>query len=157
MGVAGAGKTLIGRALSAHLSWPFFDADEFHSESNIAKMRAGTPLEPADRAAWLEAIRAALLRVDRAGGNAVLACSALRGPFRAALRQGLRDVRFVYLKADPELIRARVASRSGHFMPVALVDSQFATLEEPEDALVIDASKPPALIVDEIKRAVLAG
>ena len=148
MGVSGAGKTRIGRALASELQWPFLDADDFHPAPNIAKMRGGAPLEPVDRTGWLHAIRAALASAD--GGNAVLACSALRRDFRDSLREGLIDLRFVYLKADPALIRARVAARTDHFMPASLVDSQFDTLEEPDEALVIDASQPPDAIVQQI-------
>jgi gluconokinase len=152
MGVSGAGKTLIGRALARRLGWPLLDADDFHPASNVDKMRGGTPLEPEDRVAWLDAIRVALTTVQRTGGHAVLACSALRHEFREALREGLSKVRFVYLKADRELIHGRVSARSDHFMPTALVGSQFATLDEPDDALVIDASKAPEAIVEEIVR-----
>ena len=154
MGVSGAGKTLVGRTLARDLGWPFIDADDLHPQSNIAKMAAGIPLEPADRMAWLDAIRAALLKVDRANGDAVLACSALRAGFRDALRAGIRDVRFVHLVADRALIRARVASRTDHFMPVSLVDSQFETLEMPGDAIEIDASQPPEAIAQAIAEAV---
>ena len=157
MGVAGAGKTLVGRALATALKWPFFDADDFHPASNIAKMRGGIALEPPDRIAWLHAIRAALSTAHNNGGNAVLACSALHREFRASLAQGLPDVRFVYLKAARELIRARVEKRSGHFMPASLVDSQFETLEEPQDALVVDASQPHETIVQSILTAVRTG
>lgn len=150
MGVSGAGKTRIGAALSSALGWPFFDADDFHSDTNVSRMRGGIALTDHDRVAWLQAIRAALARVDDASENAVLACSALGKQFRASLREGFDDMRFVYLKVDRELARARVASRVDHFMPAALVDSQFASLDEPEDALVIDASKPPDEIVAEI-------
>lgn len=154
MGVSGAGKTLIGRAVAGELGWPFFDADDFHPPSNIEKMRGGTPLEPADRVAWLAAIRTALATVEQAGGHAVLACSALREDFRDALREGLSDLRFVYLKADPALIRARVAGRADHFMPVSLVASQFATLDEPGEALVVDAAQTPEAIVRAIAQAI---
>lgn len=157
MGVSGAGKTLVGRTLARHLGWPFIDADDLHPQSNIAKMTAGIPLEPPDRVAWLDAIRAALLRVDRANGDAVLACSALRADFREALRAGLRDVRFVHLVADRALIRARVASRTDHFMPVSLIDSQFETLEMPGDAIEIDASQPPDAIARAIATAIERG
>ena len=153
MGVAGAGKTLVGRAVSAALGWPFLDADEFHSPANIAKMEGGTALENTDREAWLDALRTALSRVQRSGGNAVLACSALGSAFREALREGFTDMRFVYLKADPALVRARVAARTDHFMPASLVASQFEALEEPGDAIVIDARKTPAAIVSEIMQS----
>lgn len=154
MGVSGAGKTLVGQMLARDLGWPFIDADDLHPQSNIAKMAAGTPLEPSDRVAWLDAIRAELLQVAHANGDAVLACSALRAEFREALRAGIRDVRFVHLVADRALIRARVASRTDHFMPVSLVDSQFETLEMPEDAIAIDASQPPDVIARAITAAI---
>jgi len=157
MGVSGAGKTLIGRALARRLGWPFLDADDFHPQSNVDKMRGGTPLEPEDRVAWLDALLVALTSLQRTGGNAVLACSALRHEFRKALREELSDVRFVYLKADRDLIRERVAGRTDHFMPVSLVDSQFDTLDEPQNALVIDASKTPEAIVEEIVRRLPRG
>jgi gluconokinase len=153
MGVAGAGKTLVGRALSAELGWPFLDADEFHSPENIAKMESGSALEDADRAAWLDALRTALTRVRQREGDAVLACSALGAAFRASLRAGLDEMRFVYLKADAALVRARVAAREDHFMPASLVESQFEALEEPDDAIVIDASQSPEAIVSEVLAA----
>ncbi len=151
MGVSGAGKTRVGRELANTLGWAFLDADDFHPETNIAKMTAGTPLDPGDRAAWLEALLVALAAASR-NGHAVLACSALRAEFRSALAAGISDVRFVYLKAGRGLIRERVAGRPDHFMPVSLVDSQFETLEEPGDALTLDASKTP----EELVRAIAA-
>jgi gluconokinase len=151
MGVSGAGKTRIGRELAETLGWAFLDADDFHPQTNIAKMAAGTPLDPADRAAWLEALLVALGSAASTG-HAVLACSALRADFRAALAAGVADIRFVYLRAGRDLIRARVADRPDHFMPVSLVDSQFETLEEPGDALTVDASRAPDDIVREIVR-----
>ncbi|MDQ3168822.1 MAG: gluconokinase, GntK/IdnK-type [Acidobacteriota bacterium] len=151
MGVSGAGKTLVGRTLAESLEWTFLDADDFHPQANIAKMAAGTPLDPQDRAAWLEALLVALAAASSTG-HAVLACSALRANFRSALAAGVRDVRFVYLRADRDLIRARVAGRLDHFMPVSLVDSQFDTLEEPGDALTMDGSKTPEEIVRDITR-----
>lgn len=154
MGVAGAGKSLVGRAVSAALGWPFLDADEFHSPDNIAKMESGTALEDADRAAWLDALRTALARVRQREGAAVLACSALGAAFRESLREGFDDMRFVYLKADAALVRSRVASRADHFMPASLVESQFQALEEPEDAIVVEASKTPEEIVSDILRQI---
>lgn len=152
MGVSGAGKTRIGRELARALGWAFLDADDFHPESNVAKMRGGVPLETADRSVWLDALTAALASLERGGADAVIACSALRREFRESLASAVTGVRFVYLKADAALVRERVAGREDHFMPATLVDSQFATLEEPEDALVIDASKTPGEIVSEIAR-----
>jgi gluconokinase len=152
MGVSGAGKTRIGRDLAHALGWAFLDADDFHPQVNVEKMRGGVPLETADRAVWLDALTAALASLERGGADAVIACSALRREFRESLAAALTTVRFVYLKADAALVRERVAAREGHFMPAALVDSQFATLEEPDDALVIDASMTPEAIVGEIVR-----
>lgn len=152
MGVSGAGKTRIGRELAHSLGWAFLDADDFHPESNVAKMRGGVPLERADRTVWLDALTSALAALERGGADAVIACSALRREFRDTLAAALDDVRFVYLKADAELVRERVARRDDHFMPASLVDSQFATLEEPDDAVTIDASQTPEAIVREIAR-----
>lgn len=152
MGVSGAGKTRIGRELAQALGWAFLDADDFHPRSNVEKMRGGVPLESADRAVWLDALTSALAALERGGADAVIACSALRRDFRARLAAALTTVRFVYLKADPDLVRERVADREGHFMPASLVDSQFATLEEPSGALTIDASQSPGAIVRQISR-----
>lgn len=152
MGVSGAGKTRIGRELARSLGWAFLDADDFHPETNVAKMRGGVPLETADRAVWLDALTSALAALERGGADAVIACSALRQEFRETLAAALTDVRFVYLKADAALARDRVAHRQDHFMPASLVNSQFATLEEPEDALTIDASETPEEIVRRITR-----
>lgn len=152
MGVSGAGKTRIGRELARALGWAFLDADDFHPASNVAKMRGGVPLETADRSVWLDALIAALASLERGGADAVIACSALRREFREALASALRDVRFVYLKADAALVRERVEGREDHFMPASLVDSQFATLEEPDDAMTIEASQTPESIVREIAR-----
>lgn len=152
MGVSGAGKTRIGRELAHSLGWAFLDADDFHPQSNVEKMRGGVPLETADRAVWLDALTSALTALERGGADAVMACSALRREFRESLSASLADVRFVYLKAGAGLVRDRVTQREGHFMPASLVDSQFATLEEPDDAIVIDASQTPAEIVRRIVR-----
>lgn len=152
MGVSGAGKTRIGRELAHALGWAFLDADDFHPQTNVAKMRGGVPLETSDRAVWLDALTSALASLERGGADAVMACSALRREFRETLANALTSVVFVYLKADAALVRERVAGRDDHFMPASLVDSQFATLEEPDDALVIDASMTPEAIVREIAR-----
>jgi len=157
MGVSGAGKTRIGRELARALGWAFLDADDFHPQANVAKMRGGVPLEPADRTVWLDALKTALASLERGGADAVIACSALRRDFRESLASDLSSVLFVYLKADAALVRERVATREDHFMPASLVDSQFATLEEPDDALVIDASKTPEAIVEEIVRRLPPG
>jgi gluconokinase len=137
MGVSGSGKTKIGRTLAASLDWPFYDADDLHPPENVAKMSAGIPLTDDDRWPWLDRIVEELTRAGADGGNAVLACSALRQVYRDRLARA-GDVHFVYLKGDLETIAARLAARSHKYMPASLLPSQFATLEEPTDALVID-------------------
>jgi len=137
MGVSGCGKTTVGRMLGEALGWPFFDADDFHPEANVAKMRAGIPLTDDDRCPWLDRLVAEMGAIDHRGDHAVLGCSALRQAYRDRLARA-GDVRFVYLKGDRDTIAARLASRSGHYMPPTLLDSQLATLEEPTDAIVVD-------------------
>ena len=154
MGPSGAGKSTIGRALSAAFGWRFLEADDFHPAVNIAKMRRGDALSDADRTPWLEAVNAATAAAVARGESVVVACSALKAHYRAVLRRGLPDVRFVYLKADAALLRERLATRAGHFAGPALVESQLAALEEPhQDALIVDASAPPDAIVETIRRA----
>jgi gluconokinase len=151
MGVAGSGKTRIGRALAEALGWPFLDADDFHSLESIERMRSGVALTDAHREPWLNELSALLLRIDEQGGNAVLACSALRAQFRERLRAGPGDVRFAYLRCGEELIAARLQAREDHFMPASLLHSQFDALEEPDDALTLDAAASPAAIVARIR------
>jgi gluconokinase len=153
MGVAGVGKTTVGRRLAASLGWEFHDADDFHSPASVAKMHAGVPLTEADRAAWLARLRALVEQLARDGRSAVLACSALRRAHREQLTPPGADVRFVHLTGDPALIRARLAARRGHFMPAALLDSQLATLEPPDDAVTVDVTPPVDEIVATIRAA----
>lgn len=144
MGVAGSGKTTIGRQLAAELGWPFFDADDFHPPANIEKMRRGEALSDADRVDWLEALQTVLRQPV-----GVLACSALKQTYR----DQLTGTRFVYLKADRELLQRRLDERREHFFPPGLLDSQLATLEEPGDAIVVGAGKEPGEIVRAIRAA----
>jgi gluconokinase len=152
MGVSGSGKTTVGRALAAVLHWHFVDADDFHPEANVAKMARGIPLSDDDRWPWFDRIVAELKRQQAAGAQVVLACSALKRSYRERLAQA-GDVRFAYLKGDVATIEPRLAKRSGHFMPASLLASQFATLEEPSQAIVIDVSEPVAAQVAAIARA----
>jgi gluconokinase len=151
MGVTGAGKSTVGRLLAQDLGWKFFEGDDFHSRANIEKMRRGTPLNDDDRRVWLEAIREAIDATAHRRESAVIACSALKRSYRERLRVPGETV-FVYLKADIDLIHDRLKSRAGHFMNPELIESQFETLEEPGQALQIDASLPPGEIVERIRR-----
>lgn len=149
MGVSGVGKSTVGAALAAALGCAFVDADAFHPPANVAKMAAGMPLDEADRRPWLAALAAEIAAWRAAGVDRVLACSALARAHRAALAPD-GGVVFVHLVGSPELIAARLAARRGHFMDPALLSSQFATLEPPDDALVVEVSGPPAAIVAEV-------
>lgn len=152
MGVAGSGKTTIGRALANSLGWPFVDADDYHSRENIARMRRGLPLTDADRVPWLAALHGVIARALDRRESLVLACSALKERYRVALAGGLRTVRFVYLTAPEAVLRDRLANRTDHFARPNLLDSQLATLEPPADALEIDATLPVDQIVVRIRR-----
>lgn len=150
MGVAGAGKSTVGRLLAHELGWSFADADAYHSAGAWEKMARGEPLTDADRAPWLARLRAVISEHRATGTPLVVACSALRAAYRDALvppDAPRGAVAFVYLRVPPETTRARLASRSGHLVGPALDASQWATLEEPADALWVDATRPPAACV----------
>ena len=155
MGVAGAGKTTVGRRLAAELGWTFYDADDLHPAENVAKMSRGIPLTDADRRPWLERVHELIHEALQRGESAVVACSALKASYREILASSNPGVRFVYPKATPELIRRRLLERPGHFMKAGMLESQFAALEEPADALVVDAGQPVERIVEEIRRALV--
>jgi gluconokinase len=157
MGVAGSGKTTVGRALASSLGWSFRDADEFHPPANIAKMSAGQPLTDTDRAPWLAAIRAHLDQKLARGENAVVTCSALKESYRAQLVTDPTRVKLVHLGGDPALLAARIASRTDHFMKPEMLASQLAALETPRDALHIDIAAAPEKIVAEIRQALSLG
>ena len=131
MGVSGSGKSTIGPALSKKLGWPYADADEFHPPANVAKMSAGQPLTDADRWPWLKAIAAHIDNVREQGRHAIVSCSALKRVYRDILIGAREDVRLVLLDGTKEEIFARMSRRKDHFMPLGLLDSQFATLERP--------------------------
>jgi gluconokinase len=151
MGTTGAGKTTVGEMLAAQLGWQFADADNFHSAANVAKMSKGIGLTDEDRKPWLDALREKILQWIREGQSAALACSALKQAYRDELSVG-SDVKWVYLKGTYEEIAARVAARKGHYAKAGLVEGQFAALEEPKDAVVVDVSHSPEEIVAEIRR-----
>lgn len=151
MGVSGAGKSTIGRALAAALQADFLEADAFHSEANVAKMTRGIPLDDSDRWPWLDAIGRALDQAVMDGKRVVLACSALKQAYRdRLLKDGSRSGFTVFLRGDPDIIATRMSGRSGHFMPPTLLPSQLATLEPPKDAITVDIAKAPDEILWEI-------
>jgi gluconokinase len=157
MGVSGSGKTTVGQGLAEALHWGFSDADDFHSPANVEKMKSGVPLTDQDREPWLQTLRAAIERWKRDEPGHVLACSALKGHYREILGQNDPDVKFVYLHGNFDLIARRLKSRKSHFFNPALLRSQFEALEEPGDALVVDASKGPQEIVSSILAALRPG
>ncbi len=153
MGVASSGKTSLGERLAEHLGWPFRDADSFHPPQNVAKMAGGTPLNDEDRKPWLAAIAAWIDELRASGKNGIVTCSALKRAYRRIIIGDRPDVALVYLKGSRELIGARMAARQHHFMPPALLDSQFAALEEPgpdENPLVVSVEESKAAIVQDV-------
>ncbi len=153
MGVAGSGKTTIGRRLATELGWPYHEADDFHSAANKDKMGRGLPLDDYDRAPWLAAIRTAMDDCLAAGRSAVFTCSGLKEKYRGVLMNGAPGVSLVYLACDYETSLARVGRRQGHYMKADMVKSQFEALETPADALTLDTRLPPGKIIAEIKRS----
>jgi gluconokinase len=152
MGVSGSGKTTVGLALAKALGWEFHDGDDLHSAANKEKMHAGIPLTETDRLPWLETLAALIRGWRKEGRNAMLACSALSRTSREILGIGSPGVSLVYLRGPEALIRARLEGRAGHYFPATLVASQFATLEEPDDAIVVGVEPPVGEIVSEILR-----
>ncbi|MCX5151846.1 gluconokinase [Streptomyces sp. NBC_00320] len=158
MGVAGTGKTTVGRLLADALGLPYAEGDAFHPAANVAKMSAGIPLDDADRWPWLDAI-GEWIRARPAGRGAVLASSALKRAYRDRLRSAAPDAVFVHLTGERPLIERRMAARTGHFMPAALLDSQFATLEplqQDELGVVVDVSGSPEEITERALAALSA-
>lgn len=160
MGVASSGKTSLGERLAERLGWPFRDADSFHPPENVAKMSSGTPLTDEDRKPWLAAIAAWIDELRTTGGNGIVTCSALKRAYREVIVGDRPDVTLVYLRGSRELIGQRMAARQHHFMPPALLDSQFATLEEPgadERPLVVQVEASKEAIVAQVVRELRLG
>jgi len=151
MGVVGAGKSTIGRMLAAALHCEFFDADDFHPASNVEKIRRGISLTDADRAPWLARLREAITELISGQQNAVLACSALKRSYRDQLAVS-SEVKFVYLKGTSALIAERLRARHGHFADEQILSSQFADLEEPNEAIAVDIAAAPSEIVEKIRK-----
>jgi carbohydrate kinase (thermoresistant glucokinase family) len=152
MGVSGVGKTTVGRLVAAATGARFLDADDLHPPENVAKLAAGTPLSDADRTPWYLRIGRALDDARAEGAPVVLACSALRRANRESLQAGRPEVVFVVLSAPRELVRARLETRRGHFMPAVLLDSQFVALEMPGDAVVVDATASAETVAAAVLR-----
>lgn len=156
MGVSGVGKTTVGMLLARALGAEFAEGDSYHPPANVEKMRNGAPLDDEDRWPWLQILAAEIDTWLAEGRDVVLACSALKRAYRDLLAHGRPEVRFVYLKGEAALLRARLDQRRGHYMPPTLLASQLAALEEPDDALTIDVSGPPEVIVEQIRVALAA-
>jgi gluconokinase len=155
MGVSGSGKTTVSSLLAAALGCQFQEGDDLHPPENVEKMQAGTPLTDADRLPWLREIAEEIDSWRGRRESGVLTCSALKRSYRDIIIGNRPEVTLVYLKGPYDLIRRRMAARHGHFMPVALLDSQFATLEEPtpdEHPITVDVGGKPADIAFEIVR-----
>lgn len=150
IGVTGSGKSTVGRLLARQLGWKFYEGDDLHPAANLQKMRRGLPLTDEDRKPWLKAIQNAIRAAVENRENVVIACSALKESYRNML-QVEGEVIFVYLKANSPLIQQRLKKRTGHFMNPVLIQSQFDTLEEPNQAVQIDAGLTPAEIVQLIR------
>jgi carbohydrate kinase (thermoresistant glucokinase family) len=156
MGVSGCGKTTIAGLLAARLGWRLAEADEFHSPSNIAKMKSGIALTDEDRGPWLDAIARWIDGIRAAGGHGVVTCSALRRRYRERLSGGRDDVRFAYLRGGFALVAGRLAARKHAYMPASLLQTQFDTLEEPgpdENPIVVAIDRAPDAIVDQVVAA----
>lgn len=156
MGVSGSGKSTVGALLAGLLQWEFQDADRFHPDANVEKMRNGIALTDEDRGPWLRAIADWIDETRRARQRGVIACSALKRRYRDLLVKNSPDVRLVYLKGDEALIAPRIAARHGHYMPANLLLSQFEALEEPgqdENPITVSIDAPPG----EVAARIVAG
>jgi gluconokinase len=157
MGVAGSGKTTVGKRLAESIKCQFIDADDFHPKTNIDKMSRGIPLNDEDRQPWLESMQVNIQLWLMSATRTVLACSALKESYRKQLMLDPNRMAIVFLQADEAILQARLTDRKYHFMKAEMLKSQLETLEEPYDALVIDASQPPEEIAHKIMRELRLG
>jgi carbohydrate kinase (thermoresistant glucokinase family) len=156
MGVSGSGKTTVAALLAGRLGWTFEEGDALHPQANVDKMHAGHPLDDTDRAPWLAKVADWVDAQLDAGQSGVITCSSLKRSYRALIDRRGKGVEFVYLHGSRELIASRLATRHGHYMPASLLDSQFATLEEPaadEPAIRVEIGEPPEAIAADIVEA----
>ncbi len=152
MGVAGSGKTTVGAALAHSLGYAFVDADDLHPVENVERMRRGIALDDEARGPWLREVRAAIDEVLQGGRGVVVACSALKASYREVLLGGVDGAIVIYLRADRATLERRLRSRTGHFVPASLLDSQLDDLEEPAEALVVEGDLDPAGLADLLAR-----
>ncbi len=150
MGVSGSGKSTVGKLLGDRTGWNFYDADDFHPQANVDKLSSGVALTDSDRLPWLRELQKLISSTLDSNQSGILACSALKSEYRQILQQDNDGVVFVYLQGDYDFIQERIRQRHGHFMSPDLLKSQFDTLEEPPNALIVDVSLPAEKIVDEI-------
>ncbi|QHC35875.1 gluconokinase [Komagataeibacter xylinus] len=153
MGVSGCGKSTVAQLMAERMGWPVIEGDDLHPPANIARMSNGIPLTDEDRAPWLDRIAAAILAWREQGQCGIVTCSSLRRAYRERIGAGHAEVCFVYLKGSREDIAPRLRQRTGHFMPVGMLDSQFATLEEPdmhhEVVMTLDVNAPQAHLAEQ--------
>lgn len=153
MGVAGVGKTTVGRRVAERLGWDFYDGDAYHPEANVKKMSSGIALTDGDRIDWLTALRSIIRKSLDANRRAIVTCSALKESYRRMLQRGNDGVVWIFLKADPAVVRERIRRRSGHFFDPDLLQSQYDALEEPANAVTVDAERPFDEVVEAIVQA----
>ena len=153
MGVSGSGKSTVGASLAQRLDCPFLDADDFHPAANVEKMKRGIPLNDEDRMPWLRRLHDELEHRLGSGASVVLGCSALKESYRKILEEGLSQIDFVFLDVDQLTLTERLEKRKAHFFPKELLESQFAALERPADAIVVDARLRFQDVVEQIVSA----